>query len=100
VLPPAVSAAGGFSGAKRNGLDTIQIAWYHSNGSFCHGQDRMFLNYQERNKMEYSDHILDLDDILLFDPFTLSGQEKLDNLGIEITPGDFFESFYCEPFFC
>jgi hypothetical protein len=47
-----------------------------------------------------SDHIIDLDDILLFDPFTLSAKDKLSNLGVKITPEEFFKSFYCEPFFC
>jgi hypothetical protein len=50
--------------------------------------------------MGASDHRIDLDDILLFDPFTLSAQDKLNNLGVKITPDEFFKSFYCEPFFC
>ncbi|MDR0624255.1 MAG: hypothetical protein LBG10_07470 [Treponema sp.] len=50
--------------------------------------------------MTSSDNIIELDDILLFDPFTLSAKAKLNNLGVKITSDEFFESFYCEPFFC
>jgi GTPase SAR1 family protein len=49
--------------------------------------------------MGISDHKIGLDDILLFDPFTLSAKDRLKNLGVEITPDEFFESFYCKPFF-
>jgi hypothetical protein len=50
--------------------------------------------------MKPSAHVIDLDDILMFDPFTFTGKDKLNNLKVKITPDEFFESYYCEPFFC